>query len=142
VWELLADFNVSAMLGNKFHLHPVRLGDSLLMFEFSKHYSGQDLATLNVVRQHKKVIHLSCIVLCNGQTINKACLTSAPGVSHLHKFPLQQPTRSDYRLWTTALRRISSKSLTLPVPLGKLISCPHLGVKWTTDAAGTFFTSN
>jgi hypothetical protein len=92
VWELLADFNVSAMLGDKFHLHPVRLGDSLLMFEFSKHYSGQDLATLNVVHQHKKVIHLSCIVLCDGRTINKACLTSAPGVSHLHKFPLQQPT--------------------------------------------------
>jgi hypothetical protein len=103
VWELLADFNVSATLGDKFHLHPVRLGDSLLMFKFSKHYSGQDLATLNVVHQNKKVIHLSCIVLCNGRTSNKACFTSAPGVSHLHKFPLQQPTWSDYRLWTTAL---------------------------------------
>jgi hypothetical protein len=123
--------------GYKFHLHPVHLGDSLLMFEFFKHYSGQDLATLNMVHQHKKVIHLSYIVLCDGQTINKACLTSAPGVSHLHKFPLQQPTRSDYRLWTTALRRINSESLTLPVPLGKFISRPHLGVKWTTDTDGT-----
>ena len=92
---ILCCFGVFTMMGNEYHLHPVHSGESSLMFKFSRHYSGQDLAALNIVRQHKKIIHLSCIVLCNGQTINKAYLTSAPGVSHLHKFPLQQLTQSN-----------------------------------------------
>jgi hypothetical protein len=137
VWELLSDFDVSASMGDKYHLHPARSGDSSLMCEFSKHYSGQDLAALNIVRQHKKVIHLSCIVLCDGQSINKEYLLNTPGDSHLHKFPLQKPTQSDFRLWNRAIRQISSGSLSLPVPLGNYISSPHLDFSWTTDADGT-----
>jgi hypothetical protein len=49
LWELLSDFDVTATLGDGCHLHPVRLGDSSLMFEFSKYFSGPDLSALNVV---------------------------------------------------------------------------------------------
>jgi hypothetical protein len=98
LWELLTDFDVTATLGDECHLHPVRFGDLLLMFEFSKHFSGPDLSALNVVRQHKKVIHLSCIVLCNGHTINKDCLTPGAGFSDYHKFPLQCPSRTNHLL--------------------------------------------
>jgi hypothetical protein len=103
------------------------------MFEFSKYFSGQDLAGLNVVRHYKKVIHLSCIVLCNGQTINKECLLPCVDVSNHHKVPLQQPTRSDFTLWATAIKRISSKFLVLPVPLSKYISSPYYDFIWTTN---------
>jgi hypothetical protein len=122
VLELLTNFDVSATIGNDSHLQPACLGDSSLMFEFSKHYSGPDLSALNVVRQHKKVIHLSCIVLCDGQTINKECLTTGVGFSDNHKFPLQRPSRADHLLWSTAIRKISSNFLVLPSPLGKFIS--------------------
>ncbi len=121
VWELLTDFNVSGTLGNDSHLQLACLGNSLLMFEFSKHYSSPDVSALNVVRQHKKVIHLSCIVLCDGQTINKECLTTGMGFSVHHKFPLQRPSRADNLLWSTAIRKISSDFLVLPSPLGKFI---------------------
>jgi hypothetical protein len=107
------------------------------MFEFSKYFSGQDLAGLNVVRHNKKVIHLSCIVLCDGQTINKECLLPCVGVSDHHKFPLQQPTRSDFTLWAMAIKRISSEFLVLPVPLGKYISPPYPDFIWTTNTDGS-----
>jgi hypothetical protein len=61
LWELLTDFDVTATLSNECHLHPAHLGNLLLMFEFSKHFSSPDLLALNVVCQHKKVIYLSCI---------------------------------------------------------------------------------
>jgi hypothetical protein len=35
LWELLTDFDATATLGNECHLHPLRLGNSSLMFEFS-----------------------------------------------------------------------------------------------------------
>ncbi len=53
------------------------------------------------------------------------------------QFPLQQPTRSDFTLWATAIKRISSKFLVLPVPLGKYISPPHRDFIWTTNTDGS-----
>ncbi len=125
LWELLTDFDVTATLGDECHLHPVCLGNLSLMFEFSKHFSGPDLSALNVVCQHKKVIHLSCIVLCDGHTINKDCLTPGAGFSDYHKFPLQCPSHANHLLWTTAIEKISSDFFVLPSSLGKFISRPH-----------------
>jgi hypothetical protein len=71
IWELLQEFKVDVSFGASAQLQPVRTGDRSLMSEFSKFYSGCDLQNLNVFRQFKKVIHLSCIVLCDGHTINK-----------------------------------------------------------------------
>jgi hypothetical protein len=63
VWHLLHDFSVEATFGEEFQLHQIREGDCSLMDLFFRHYSGSDLVTLNVFRQHKKVIHIFCIVL-------------------------------------------------------------------------------
>jgi hypothetical protein len=90
-----------------------------------------------VVRQHKKVIHLSCIILCNGHTINKDCLTPGAGFSDYHKFPLKYPSRAGHLLWTTAIKKISSDFFVLLSSLGKFISRPHRGFRWTTDADGS-----
>ncbi len=137
LWELLTDFEVLATLDDECHLHWVCLGNLLLMFEFSKHFSSPDLSALNVVCQHKKVIHLSCIILCNGHTINKDCLTPGAGFSDYHKFSLQCPSRADHLLWTTAIKKISSDFFVLPSSLGKFISWPHQGFRWTTDVNGS-----
>jgi hypothetical protein len=79
VWELLNDFHVTAEFGGEYQLSPVRAGDCSLLELFLHHYQGEDLALLSIFRQHKKVIHISCIVLSNGRTVDKECLTKEAG---------------------------------------------------------------
>ena len=124
-WEFLHNINILATFSSKFQLSPLRVGDQLLMNKFSVHYSGEDLASLNRFCHHKKVVHILCIILCNGQTINKECLTNSPGRSNQHKFPLQLPTRADHHHWVSAIRKINLLFLYLPVPLGQYIKPPH-----------------
>ena len=137
LWELLHTFGVDASFGEEATIKPVRQGDRSLMSEFSKYYSGRDLQDLNVYRQYKKVIHLSCIVLSDGRTIDKECLDSKEGHSDHHKFPLQRPSRTAQTLWATAIKRISSVYLVLPEPLGQYICSPHKNYRWTTNREGT-----
>ena len=61
--------------------------------------SSTALVSLNIMRMHKKVIHKSDIVLCDGKTIKAEMLTGSPGHSNSHKFPTQHPTPSDLAIW-------------------------------------------
>jgi hypothetical protein len=137
LWELLRTFDVDATFGEGVQLLPVRTGDKALMSEFSKYYNGRDLQDLNIYRQYKKVIHLSCIVLSDGHTIDKECMTSEEGKSDLHKFPLQHPSRAAKNLWATAIKRISSDYFVIPEALGQYIRPPHKNPTWTTNHEGT-----
>jgi hypothetical protein len=132
VWELLHDFNVGATFGEEFQLHPIQEGDQSLMELFSRHYSSSYLASLNVFRQHKKIIHISCIVLYNGRTINTDCFSMTHSHSDRHKFPLQYPTCSDHSLWKVASKTISSPFYTFPMQLGNYMEIPHKSVQWLT----------
>jgi hypothetical protein len=69
-----------------FRLRAVRRGDTSLMSEFMRtgNSSQPDLISLNIMRMHKKVIHRSDIVLCNGKTIKAEMLTDQPGHSDVH----------------------------------------------------------
>ncbi len=74
------------------------------MSEFVKAgYTKADLLSLNVMRMHKMVIHLSDIVRCDGKTIKPSMLSASAGMSDAHKFPLQRPMPTDMALWKTAL---------------------------------------
>ena len=106
------------------------------MGEFSKHYKGQDLIALNVFHMYKQVVHTSCIVLCNGRTIDRECLTMTPGHSYHHKFPFQCPTTSNWTLQENALKKISSQYYTFSHQLGDFVSSPHCPKKWTTTHDG------
>jgi hypothetical protein len=77
------------------------------------------------------------VVLCDGRTIDKECLSPREGISKYHKFPLQRPSRLDRILWVTAIKRISSNFLTLPTSLGDFICCPHKPFRWTTTEDGS-----
>ncbi len=136
VWELLHDFGVEATFGDEFQLHPIQVGDRSLMELFSRHYHGSNLVALNVFRQHKKVIHVSCIVLCDGRTINAECLSMIRGHSDKHKLPLQYPTCVDNSLWKAALKMISSSCYTLPTQLGDYVDIPHKSFQWYTGPLG------
>ncbi len=119
VWELSHYFNIWLNFNGDLHLKPVRKGDKYLMSEFLRcgEFSCADIVSLNIMRTHKKVIHTSNIVLCDGKTIKPEMLTNIPGQSDTHKFPTQQPTPLDLELWKRALQKISSKFFVLTVQL-------------------------
>ena len=81
--------------------------------------------------------HLLCVVLCDGETIDKECLTQREGLSVGHKFPLQRPSQLDHALRVAVIKRISSECLSLPTSLGGYVSCPHKLFKWTTMEDGS-----
>jgi hypothetical protein len=137
VWELLHDFNVHASFDDKYQLHPIRDGDHLLMELFLRRYGGPDLASLNVFRQHKNIVHVSCIVLCNSQTIDPSFLSITRGNSDLHKFPLQYPTPQDHAQWKSALKLISLAYYMFPTKLGDYINAPHGHFTWRANENGT-----
>ncbi len=83
------------------------------------------------------MIHLSCIVLSDGRSIDKECMSTTEGQSDLHIFPLQHPSCSDQTLWISAIKRISFEYLLLSEPLGPYIRPPHERKKWTTSKDGT-----
>jgi hypothetical protein len=126
VWGLVHYFKISLAFQSEYRLGPVRRGDRSLMSEFVRAgYTKADLLSLNIVRMHKMVIHLSDIVRRDGKTIKQSMLSASAGISDAHKFPLQRQMPTDMILWTTALRRISSKFYVLALPLQEYISTKH-----------------
>jgi hypothetical protein len=135
VWELVSYFNIHLHFNEDFQLKPIRQGDSSLMSEFIRFgdLGSTDLVSLNIMRTHKKVIHKSNIVLCNGQTIKADMLTGSPGHSDYHKFPTQHPTTADLTIWNTTIRRMSSAFLVLTVKLQEYAGSPHSSPLWLLD---------
>jgi hypothetical protein len=101
-----------------------------------------DLVSLNTMRMHKKVIHKSNIVLCNGQTIKAEMLTGSPSHSDYHKFPTQRPTTANLTIWNTAICRLSSAFLVLTVKLQEYVGTPHSSPLWLLDNLGTSLHHN
>jgi hypothetical protein len=103
---------------------------------FSRHYGGPNLASWNVFRQHKNIVHVSCIVLCDGQTMYPSFLSITRGNSNLHKFPLQYPA-PQHALWKSALKLISLTYYMFPTKLGDYTNAPHRHFTWRTNENGT-----
>ena len=139
VWELTSYFKVRLNFDDEFHLKAVRRGDKSLMAEFMRvgKFTQSDLVSLNIMRMHKKVVHTSDIVLCDGKTIKSEMLTDSPGHSDTHKFPIQRPSQADLILWRKALRMISSDFLVLTVPLQGYVLYPHNLPQWMINDDGS-----
>jgi hypothetical protein len=93
VWELVLYFNVSLNFNEDFQLKPIRWGDQSLMSKFLRYrdFGIADVVSLNIMRMHKKVIHMSDIVLSDGKTIKLEMFTNIPGHSDMHKIPVSAP---------------------------------------------------
>jgi hypothetical protein len=139
VWELILYFKVRLNFDDEFHLKAIRRGDKSLMAEFMGvgKFTQSDLVSLNIMRMHKKVVHTSDIVLCDGNTIKSEMLTDRPGHSDTHKFPTQRPSPADLILWKMALRMISSDFLVLTVPLQEYVPYPHNLPQWMINNDGS-----
>ena len=143
VWELVHYFKISLAFQSEYRLGPVRRGDKSLMSKFVRAgYTKADLLSLNIVRMHKMVIHLSDIVRCDGKTIKPSMLSASAGMSDAHKFPLQRPTPTDMALWKTALRQISSEFYVLALPLQEYISVQHSKPTWRLSNNGDILHHN
>jgi hypothetical protein len=127
IWELVSYFNISLNFNEDFQLTPIRWGNQSLMSKFL-HYRDfgiADVVSLNIMRMHKKVIHVSDIVLSDGKTIKPEMFTNIPGHSDMHKFLYQRPTQADLSMMKIALRKISSEFHNLTVPLQEYTAPPH-----------------
>jgi hypothetical protein len=143
VWELVHYFKIKLAFQSEYRLGPIRRGDRSLMSKFVRAgYTKADLLSLNIVRMHKMVIHLSDIVRCDGKTIKQSMLSVSAGISDAHKFPLQRPTPTDMILWTTALRQISSEFYVLTLPLQEYISTKHSKPTWRLSNNGDILHHN
>jgi hypothetical protein len=86
---------------------------------------------------HKKIIHLSDIVLCNGKTIKLEMFSDIPGQSDTHKFPHQRPIPADLSLWRRALCKVSSEFHVLTVPLQGYVGTLHDLPWWMLNNNGS-----
>ncbi len=104
--------------------------------------SSTDLVSLNIMCMHKKIIHKSNTVLCDGKIIKAEMLTGFPSHSDSHTFPTQCPNPADLAIWNIAIRRLSSAFLVLTVMLQEYIGPPHSSPLWLLDNLGTIFHHN
>jgi hypothetical protein len=144
VWESVSYFKVCLYFNADFQLKPIQWGNTSLMSDFMRYgdFSPTDLVSLNIMRMHKKVIHKSDIVLCDGKTIKADMLMDLPGHSDYHKFHTQGPTPADLSIWKTALCKLSSKFYVLTVKLQEYISTPHILPRWLLNNLGTILHHN
>ncbi len=122
---------------------PRTTGDNALMSEFIRvGYKQADLLSLNIVRMHKMVIHLSDIIMCDGKTIKRSMLLASAGHLEAYKFPVQQPTPMDMNIGMTALQMTSSKFNVLTLPLQEYISTTHSRPSWWLSQNGDILHHN
>ena len=105
-------------------------------------YLGEHLVRLNWVQKHKKLLHLSDIIKCDGISAEDRFLGDAVGVSPKHNISLlEQPTRADFTLWDEAVQDISSTELILPTCLKRYSRKGYLHSHWflSEDKTRLFF---
>ena len=129
LWELVQYFSVDLVLQAEDLLQNVREGDRSLMSEFFRiGYRGHQLTALNIVRRCRNLLHVSDIVLCDGDTLDEFVISDSTEVSVSHVFPHEEPTNADFRLWKDAIASLFSGSTTLPYALVRISSHGYLYV--------------
>ena len=130
LWQYATLYSVVIHMNPRHTLKPTRIGDIALIELFSRRgYSGNLLVTLNRVRKYYRVHSLADILLADGKTLNPQFLLRRQANS-TRTFSWEQPTTSDFEKWNSALRNITSASLTYPRPLGAYTEQPHIPYEW------------
>ena len=88
------------------------------------------------MKKSKKVLHVSDIVKCDGETIDKGLLGNSVGGESTHTFPLEKPTRADVRLWDEAITRIYLPTFKLAWALGPYLRLGHQYQHWSRSEDG------
>jgi hypothetical protein len=148
LWEFLSASGISLSGAWMTVPLPQRQNDRYLMELFAEigAYSDKDLQVLNRCRLYAQVMFLSDIVNGLGNTIRGEYLvlnsqTPLP-VGSKWRWPKQQPTRTEWFQWKTALCTLSSPAGRLPddLQLGHWVRSPHQLLPWRyDDTTGSLF---
>ena len=133
LWLLVHSFKVEIQFQREDLVKGVREGDRSLVSEFFRlGYRGKELAALNIIRRFRNLLHVSDLVQCDGVTLDEFVISDSTEQSVLHTFPREEPSRSDHRLWGSAIASLFNGSSHLPYTLGRYVSSPHLPRTWFT----------
>jgi hypothetical protein len=137
-WEYSSTLGIEFRLHQDFHITGIRERDQSLMSVLARAgYVGDCLERLNIVRKFYGFLHVSCVVLCDGVTIDPAALARRRCKSLKHTFPYEQPRRKDFQLWEDALLSITTIGRKLIYGVGDFVATPHRDLPWYASAEAT-----
>ena len=136
-WHLCHLYNAQINLASKYGPPSPRENEPTVMDLFLSQgiWDRLELAILNRVRRYLKVFFRSDLIACDGQSVRADMLSRRPGVSTWN-FSKEEPTTKDFKLWETAIRSISSSTLTFQSQFGPLRRVPANINGWYVNDGG------
>ena len=134
MWHRVHRFGFVLQVHN-FKLLPPRSRDRWIMQAFiDAGYSLADLLILNLVRQHQQVLFVSDVFSADGRKLDEKYLLRRPRDETWSTliFPVQHLQPGHFRLWKSALRRISHPANMID-SLGKFGHDGHKIWEWRYD---------
>jgi hypothetical protein len=134
MWHRVQRFGFVLQVHN-FKLLPPRSRDKWIMQAFiDAGYSLADLLILNLVRQHQQVLFVSDVFSADGRKLDEKYLQCRPRDETWSTliFPVQHLQPGHFRLWKSALRRISHPANMID-SLGKFEHAGHKIWEWRYD---------
>ena len=140
LWEMVHHYQVDVILSDDIVVPPIRENDKVLMEEALRILPYHQWVSFNRARKHFQIYFLSHLIMCDGSTVHPTAIDPTL-VKHRHtsmRFPKEQPTTSDFELWTQTVRRLTSPTLTLSPPLGRYLrTCPEY-YTWQTNTIQSY----
>ena len=140
LWQYCYYYNVQLEIDDMC-IPPPRERDFPIMEKLIHLFEKPELDKINRVRHYKEIYWASQMVEANGGTVHGTAMGRSPGISTTMDFPTQQPTSGDFSLWETAVRLITSPSLELSPPLGKMLNDGYGKVLWWKGSSDIVYRS-
>ena len=110
----------------KHQIKPVRQRDqSIIDVAIEKGYRGKPLNSIHVVRKYLNLMHLSDLVLYDGNTLPDELLEVSGRMATHITSPKEKPTKNNKSLGMLVLGTLPDGHKTLLQPLGDHVSLPH-----------------
>jgi len=107
LWELLRMLKVTLRISKEYDIPLLRVHDRMMMDAIIETgiFTMTELIQIQRGRHYKKVSSVADIVLCDGLTVDPEMWKTSPGES-TREFPIQQPSRADFKEWRRAIRAL------------------------------------
>ena len=140
LWETVHHFGVEVVVSDDMIVPPIRENDKVLMEEALKILPYHQWVPFNRARKHFQIYFLSHLIMGNGTTVHPTAID--PSLAKHRptgmRFPKEQPTDTDFKIWNQTIRRLTSPTLTLSPPLGRFLrACPEYNT-WQTNMAHAY----
>ena len=134
LWQFLAELGITLETAPEVQLAPIRENDfSLNNAIATGPFTEEEKVSFNRCKNHKCVVHVSDVISCDGKTVEPSILTDDPGESSKHKFPYENPTKKDYKVWRRGIEYVTSSTHQLQNRLGKYTKETHRKMRWSAS---------